>query len=232
MRARKSFVLVAVLCILSMAVALLAGCGKKAPEISSITPDSVEAGAEITITGSNLGESQGDGIVQLGNEEPDIDSWSDTSIKATVLKDTRAGEFKVTVKTDGGTSNSVDLTVKEAEKKETEKKEEPKPETEATPQVIIVEYYKAKGESIEGTNPTTGGPYTPELFKQSKTDPNWELWDLPMGGDDVDTLLLHQENGQWKVVAYSQDSVTSTPKLNPQENGAPADLTWDGWPPQ
>lgn len=103
------------------------------------------------------------------------------------------------------------------------------PQAGQSQQQVIKDYYATH----ENSNlQTPAGPAKLARFTASKSDPSWELWYIPWGqGEDIDTVLMHQVNGVWNVVAISHDSLEALPKLNPQSYGAPDDLTWQGWPP-
>ena len=90
------------------------------PAITGISPSSGCAGDEITLTGENFGNTQGSGAGMTGGAASSVSfgsvstascsSWHDNEIKCTVPGGI-VGDVKVTVVTDGGTSNEVDFTV-------------------------------------------------------------------------------------------------------------------------
>ena len=90
------------------------------PEITDISPSSGCAGDEITLTGENFGNTQGSGAGMTGGAASSVSfgsvsaascsSWTDNEIKCTVPGGI-VGDVKVTVVTDGGTSNEVDFTI-------------------------------------------------------------------------------------------------------------------------
>ena len=81
------------------------------PFIISLEPQSGSQGSQITITGTNFGETQGSGYVTFfdGVEAPEIASWSNTEIVCTVPDSAQTGCVAVT--TDQGTSNCVSFTI-------------------------------------------------------------------------------------------------------------------------
>ena len=54
------------------------------PSITSLSPTSGAAGAQVTISGSNFGPAKGTGAVWLGSTYGAVVSWSDTRVAATV----------------------------------------------------------------------------------------------------------------------------------------------------
>lgn len=79
------------------------------PLITSISPGDGPVGAQVTITGSGFGATQGAGSLLLGTLNGVIVSWSDTQILATIASGSYSGVAKVT--TDGLSSNSVPFKV-------------------------------------------------------------------------------------------------------------------------
>jgi hypothetical protein len=67
------------------------------PVITSITPNSVNPGDRVVITGLNFGQSQGQSSVTLGGVTFTIDSWTDTEIDATVPTGVSSGVLAVIV---------------------------------------------------------------------------------------------------------------------------------------
>src|SRR5919205_804081 len=85
--------------------------GPALPEIGSIGPTSAQPGVRVTIGGRNFRAAQGAGSVKFGTTAATINSWSDTSIVATVPSVTN-GSYSVTVTNNGGTaSNGIQFTV-------------------------------------------------------------------------------------------------------------------------
>ena len=79
------------------------------PNISSVTPVSGQAGAQITISGTGFGASQGSGNVWLGSTYGVVVSWSDTQIVVAVASGSQTGVAQVL---QGGVwSNSIQFTI-------------------------------------------------------------------------------------------------------------------------
>ena len=80
------------------------------PTITSLNPASGPVGSSVTITGTNLGSSQGSSTVTFyNNQAATVTSWSATSIGATVPANATTGNVVVTV--GGVASNGVSFTV-------------------------------------------------------------------------------------------------------------------------
>jgi hypothetical protein len=79
------------------------------PNITSVTPTSAAVGAQVTITGSGFGTTQGSGLVWLGTRPGNVVSWSDTQIVATVAPGAKTGNARVLQ--NNALSNSVPFTV-------------------------------------------------------------------------------------------------------------------------
>jgi glycosidase len=85
--------------------------GAAAPEVGSVGPTVGQPGVKVTIAGRNFGATQGAGSVKFGTTAATINSWSDTSIVATVPS-VANGSYSVTVTNSGGTaSNGIQFTV-------------------------------------------------------------------------------------------------------------------------
>jgi glycosidase len=85
--------------------------GTAAPEVGSVGPTVGQPGVKVTIAGRNFGATQGAGSVKFGTTAATINSWSDTSIVATVPS-VANGSYSVTVTNNGGTaSNGIQFTV-------------------------------------------------------------------------------------------------------------------------
>jgi hypothetical protein len=65
------------------------------PTITAISPTSGIPGAQVTISGSNLGSSQGSGSVWLGRANGTVVSWSDTQVVATVATGSTTGTAQI-----------------------------------------------------------------------------------------------------------------------------------------
>lgn len=59
-----------------------------APNIAAVTPTTGVAGAQVTITGTGFGSSQGSGKVWLGSTYGVVVSWSDTQVVAAIEDET------------------------------------------------------------------------------------------------------------------------------------------------
>ena len=213
MRKSRLYAGVALLCALAMAFAMVAasGCGKKTPTITSVSPSSGAAGAEVTIKGSNFGAHQDASTVGFGSVTVSAEDWSDSEIKAKVPSDLEAGEYEVSVTTTDGTSGNMQFEVTKAEA-------EPRKEGHIEhndPEQAMIAFMKKNGMDPTG--------YTFSVYKVSKEDPKWKIDEASKSGTQSVFFLLHNVNEEWTVVAYGTD-------FNPQQNGAPGDLTWGGPP--
>ena len=115
----RSLPVIAILC----AISVLAGCsgggnggntgnggGSAAPAITSLSPTSGAIGANVTISGSNFGSSQGSSTVTFsGVSAAAASAWSATSITVAVPTGATTGNVVVTV--GGQASNGVSFTV-------------------------------------------------------------------------------------------------------------------------
>lgn len=81
-----------------------------APEITSLSPNPVNAGETVTIRGQAFGDSQQDGSVRIGSSIVAVQSWSHNTIVARVPGDA-SGDVSVTVTADGEISNPMPLKV-------------------------------------------------------------------------------------------------------------------------
>src|SRR5574341_358173 len=68
--------------------------------ISGVSPAEGTVGTQLTLSGSGFGEKRGE--VLLGPEKCKVLTWSDTAIKCLVTKPQSPGEYKVTVRAQGG----------------------------------------------------------------------------------------------------------------------------------
>ncbi len=204
---------VALLCALAMAFAMVAacGCGKKTPTIDSVSPISGAAGVEVNIKGSNFGATQGTSTVGFGTVTASAKDWSDSEIKTKVPSDLKAGEYEVSVTTADGTSEKMQFEVTKAEA-ETRK---PGNVEHNDPEEAMIEFMKKNGMDPAG--------FTFSVYEVSKKDSNWKIDEASKSGTQSVYFLLHNVNEEWTVVAYGSD-------FNPQEYGAPSDLTWGGPP--
>ena len=208
------------LCIV-LAVAVSAGCGSKAPSLRAIAPTRGAAGSDISLTGRSLGGTQGGSRVMISTETADIRSWSDTQVVVMVPRDLKDGDYQVSVTTGSGTSNQLTFTVKNAtsaSKTQTTQATKPSQATQPsqtnTAADAITAYLQSQGENIKD--------YVPQNTKVSASDPNWAVYDYQrFEGMGHLIFLVHNANGTWTVVAMGDGQ-----PLNPQANGAPADLTY------
>jgi hypothetical protein len=90
------------------------------------------------------------------------------------------------------------------------------PTSPTTQRQVIEDYAADNSIALDGVG---GRPLAISLYKTSRIDPDWQLWQMPLGeGLDVHYFILHGKNGQWTVAGdFFQN-------LNPQEFGAPSDL--------
>jgi hypothetical protein len=65
------------------------------PKVTSVTPTSAMAGAQITFTGTGFGTVQGSGNVWIGSTYGTIVSWSDTQVVATIASGSKSGTAQV-----------------------------------------------------------------------------------------------------------------------------------------
>jgi hypothetical protein len=80
------------------------------PQINTVVPSSGTSGVtQVTVTGSGFGTAQGTGTLQLGTLAATVNSWSDTTIVATVASASLTGVAEVVQ--GGQNSNQVPFTV-------------------------------------------------------------------------------------------------------------------------
>jgi hypothetical protein len=118
---KRAMVFVLSVCLVLLMIFALFGCGKAQakPAITSITPDSGEAGTEVVITGSNFRAVQSTGTVHFGDALAEVEEWSDFSITVKVPEGLAVAEYGVTVQTVAGDSKEVAFTVNESPQHET-----------------------------------------------------------------------------------------------------------------
>ena len=87
----------------------LAGKAFAAPSITSLSPTSAAVGASVTITGTNFGSTKGSSTVKFNGTTATVQSWSASSIVATVPNGATSGNVVVTVS--GAASNGRSFTV-------------------------------------------------------------------------------------------------------------------------
>lgn len=79
------------------------------PQVSAVTPNSGMVGDTLTISGSGFGAAQNSSTVTFNGVGASVQSWSDTSITATVPKGITSGPLVVTV--NGAQTAAVNFTV-------------------------------------------------------------------------------------------------------------------------
>ncbi len=79
------------------------------PIIAAISPDTGALGTEVTVSGSNFRESQGEGSLAFAGVTATCKSWSDSRIVAAVPNGAKTGEVRVS--TGEGTSNPIGFTI-------------------------------------------------------------------------------------------------------------------------
>ncbi|HLJ29310.1 MAG TPA: IPT/TIG domain-containing protein [Candidatus Angelobacter sp.] len=87
-----------------------AGAFTVTPAVTSVSPGLGPVGAQVTITGTNFGATQGSSTVALAGVTATITSWSNTSITV-VVPTLPAGSASVLVTINGASSNSGSFTV-------------------------------------------------------------------------------------------------------------------------
>lgn len=80
---------------LTLIIALPAAAASQAATLTSMSTTTLPPGAQMTLTGSGFGATQGSGSVGLQNTTATIVSWSDTQIVVTVPTGTIAGKAYV-----------------------------------------------------------------------------------------------------------------------------------------
>lgn len=211
---RRLLILGLSLCMV-LAVTVFAGCGSKAPSLSTIAPTSGAAGSDMILTGRSLGKTQGGSSVNISTEKADIRSWSDTQVVVMVPRDLKDGDYQVSATTGASTSNQLTFTVKKAtstSKNQTTHATQPSQTN--TAKDAITAYMQSQGLNIND--------YVLQNTKVSTSDPNWAVDDYQrFEGMGHLVFLVHEANGTGTVVATGDGQ-----PLNPQAYGAPADLTY------
>jgi len=95
----------------STTYSLVIGGGSTTPTITSFSPNPVNAGANVTINGTNLGTG---GTVSFGGTSATPSAWTATAITVTVPAATAAGSVTVTVTPTGAVAATGTLTVASA----------------------------------------------------------------------------------------------------------------------
>ena len=96
----------------STSVTVVAPSSPSAPSITGVSPNGGGAGTQVTISGSNFGQTQGGGTVQLGTTLGLVVSWSDTQVVAVVNTGSSSGLAQI--QQNSLTSNAVPFTVNTA----------------------------------------------------------------------------------------------------------------------
>ncbi|MBU1671108.1 MAG: IPT/TIG domain-containing protein [Actinobacteria bacterium] len=197
-----------------LASVLGAGCGAKAPAVSSIAPSTGAPGTQITITGTGFGADKGKSVVQFSGDAIGVKTWSDTKIIATVPSDMKAGGYVVTVVTDAGTSPGKSFDVEAAPPS-------PQPQQPVT-QVQAIEKY-ATEHNLYFDDPVVkeGQVRSVALVETSAQDANWELWKMDASqGEDTYYFLLARQGLDWVVINGGLWT-----NQTPEDFGSPMDLT-------
>lgn len=79
------------------------------PQITSINPNKASPNAQVTISGSNFGSTQGTGSVLFGQTPARVVNWSDTNVTVRVPDLSDGSTVQVAVLTDHGISNTVNF---------------------------------------------------------------------------------------------------------------------------
>lgn len=82
----------------------------QAPTITSISPTSGPVGMPVTLTGTNLGATQGSSTITLNSTSAAVTSWTSTSITALVPSGASSGAFTVTVAGQAANSSTFSVT--------------------------------------------------------------------------------------------------------------------------
>lgn len=171
---RTGLILAVSFCVL-LVVGLAAGCGSKAPSLTSLKPSNGPAGFAVAVIGQSFGKTQGAGKVTVGGQEANIRSWTDSAIAVIVPKDLKDGDYPVIVTTGAGASNKLTFTVKAATpvppKKPATQPTTPttQPSSQNTPQDAI-----SKNMQVNGLNISD---YKLVASKNSTSDPSWAVYD-------------------------------------------------------
>lgn len=109
--------ILAIFCLCFATLTAPAGCGKKAPNIDSISPENAKAGETVRLTGKDFGVERGGGVVKFGTDESsEVATWSDTRITCKIPESLKPGKYDVSIKNNAGEeSNKVSYAVKGVE---------------------------------------------------------------------------------------------------------------------
>ncbi|MHB8894635.1 MAG: IPT/TIG domain-containing protein [Candidatus Geothermincolia bacterium] len=220
MRRRKLLpVLISLFLVALLAAALGAGCGSKStaskPKIADIDPPAGAAGAQVSIIGSDMGDTQGTSVVHFGSKVADVVSWTTVLVTVKVPTGLPAAVAGVTVLTSAGQSNEYTFTViasKQPDRKQGEIESN-------TPVQAMQAFEKKKGVSTAG--------WTFSVVKQSTQNPNWKIDQGGLPGKPPTYFLLKKVNNLWTVI----DDGNALTATELKGDGAPADL-WVDLPPK
>lgn len=176
------------LCAALAAVALLAcGCLGEEPlpepgvHVTEISATSGVQGSELTLTGVEFGDKQGDSSVMVGDKKADVVSWGQNEIKVKVPEGLEVGKALVYVKKDGEKSEQYGFIVLDANMSQ-------------SPYGAVLSY-------MAGTMNDEPSRFKIRLAKTSQTDPDWQQYEvtLPDGTVSPDWVTVHKEDGRWVV---------------------------------
>ena len=215
---RNDFILLAGLNLALLMASVISGCGSATPSITKVSPPSGANGINVVINGQAFGGKQGRSMVIFGATKAKPRSWSDTSIVVSVPGDLKAGDYRVSVTTDKGTSNYLTFTIETSASTD-------RPTTATTPTITtgpvqivapedaIASYMQSENENMSN--------YVLKATKTSLTNPAWKTYDYQRyEGIGHEIFLLQQINGSWTVVT------AQTEPFNTNEYGAPSDLNY------
>jgi len=210
-------VLVALMLVAVLSVAVAAGCGSSGPKpkVTDLDPPAAVGGAQVSIIGTDFGDTQGSGVVHVDVKVATVVSWTNVLISFKVPTDLPASVVGVSVLTPAGESNEMNFSVLAKTQPD-----RPAGTIESnTPIQAMQAFEKKKGVA------TTGWTYG--VVKQSTQNPNWKIDQGGVPGQAPTYFLLKKVNGLWTVIddgkALTQQELSGT--------GAPADL-WINLPPQ
>jgi hypothetical protein len=215
----KIWLVATVAAVLVVSLSFAAGCGGKnkpsvKPELSTLDPISGPAGTRVMIIGADLGTTQGDSVVHVGDKVAQASAWSDTEVTVKVPDGLSKDVQGVTILTPQGESNEVSFAV-------TAPGPAPdRPETQVehpTPASAMQAWMKKQGVDVNG--------WTFSVVKQSKTDPNWKIDEAVKSGNANEYFLLKKVDNNWTVI---DEGAAITPQ-ELQGDGAPGDL-WEQLP--
>lgn len=191
---KRGIMLVAFLSVLAMVIGMvLLGCGKPKPKITSIAPESGEAGAQVKIIGSDFGKTEG--TVQFGEESASIVSWYEDKIIVEVPPDLKTGVYQVSVETSAGTSNQTQYEVTEKKEKGNGDSGQTDDEMKSVGEAMLlfaeqnsvpglgfkIENIQINGDEAVGTAICTTEEHEPALVIVKKGDQGWYGVDFGTG---------------------------------------------------